>query len=186
MPHFSKIAEATSYPIVIYNIPGQTGVNMMPDTVAELANKYDNIVGYKAAEGKIDQIKEVIEKCPPNFVVMSGDDNLTYEIVQAGGKGVISVASNIIPERMQQFTEMMTDGDWDSAQAENEALAELFKTLFLETSPGPVKYALELVGQMTGTLRLPLVMPEPETRQKIKNCLINMGLLTAEEAAEKP
>ncbi len=118
--HFSKIAEATSYPIVIYNIPGRTGVNMMPDTVAELANKYDNIVGYKAAEGKIDQIKEVIEKCPPNFVVMSGDDNLTYEIVQAGGKGVISVASNIIPERMQQFTEMMTDGDWDSAQAENE------------------------------------------------------------------
>jgi 4-hydroxy-tetrahydrodipicolinate synthase len=81
---------------------------------------------------------------------------------------------------------MMTNGDWEAAQAENEALADFFKTLFIETSPGPVKYMLELLGQMTGTLRLPLVMPEPETRQKIKDCLINMGLISEEEAAEKP
>jgi 4-hydroxy-tetrahydrodipicolinate synthase len=178
--HYSKIAESVKIPIVIYNCPGRTGGNILPDTVAELAKKYDNIVGYKAAEGKIEQIQQVIAKCPDNFIVMSGDDGLTYDIMKSGGKGVISVASNIIPDKMQKFTEMMTNGKWEEAKIENDKLMDLFKTIFIETNPGPVKYAAELLDIMHGRLRLPLVYPEPESQEKIKQSLINLGVLKAQ------
>jgi 4-hydroxy-tetrahydrodipicolinate synthase len=174
--HYSELAKAVSIPIVIYNCPGRTGGNVLPDTVAELANKYDNIIGYKAAEGKMDQIRQVIAKSPKDFIVMSGDDSLTFEIMKAGGKGVISVASNIIPQRIQKFAELMTANKWDEAVKENEILAPLFKNLFIETNPGPVKYAAELLGIMNRRTRLPLVPPEPESQAVIRQTLLDLGL----------
>jgi 4-hydroxy-tetrahydrodipicolinate synthase len=174
--HYSELAKAVDIPIVIYNCPGRTGGNILPDTVAELANKFENIRGYKAAEGKIEQISQVIQKCPKDFVVMSGDDGLTYDIMKAGGKGVISVASNVIPERMQKYCELITAGKWEEAKKEDDALQDLFKVLFVETNPGPAKYAAELLGLLSRRVRLPLVPPEPESQEKIKQVLVKMGL----------
>lgn len=183
--HFATIAEAVEIPIVIYNIPGRCGVNLAPETLSDLTHKYDNIKGYKAAEGNLDQIKKVIELCPSDFVVMSGDDNLTYDIMKAGGKGVISVASNVIPDRIQRFTEMMTNKEWDAAKKESDALMEFFKTCFIETNPGPIKYMAELLGIMSCEVRPPLVTPEPANRKKIKDIMVKMGLLTQAEADKK-
>jgi 4-hydroxy-tetrahydrodipicolinate synthase len=174
--HYSDLAKAVDIPIVIYNCPGRTGGNVLPDTVAELSRKFENIVGYKAAEGKIDQIKQVIEKARDGFIVMSGDDALTFDIMKAGGKGVISVASNIIPDRMQQFALMMSEGRWSEAEVENKTLQPLFKNLFIETNPGPVKYAAELLGLMNRRMRLPLVPPEPENQEIIRKTLLDLGL----------
>jgi 4-hydroxy-tetrahydrodipicolinate synthase len=173
--HYSEIAKSVAIPIVIYNCPGRTGGNILPDTVAELAHKFDNIIGYKAAEGKLEQTMQVIEKCPKNFIVMSGDDGFTYDIMKIGGKGVISVASNIIPDRIQKFAEMMTAGKWDEAAQENQKLQNLFKILFIETNPGPVKFAAELLGLMNRRVRLPLVPPEPENQDKIRKVLLELG-----------
>ena len=175
--HYSAIAEAVEVPIVVYNCPGRTGGNILPETVAELASKYENIVGYKAASGKIEQIKKVIDLTDDKFIVMSGDDGLTYEIMKAGGKGVISVASNIIPERMTKFSEMMTAGKWDEAKKENEILMPLFNNLFIETNPTPAKHMAELIGLMSGRVRLPLVRPEPESKEILKQTLADLGLL---------
>ena len=170
--HYSAIAESISIPIVIYNCPGRTGGNIAPDTVAILAKKYKNIVGYKAAEGKLDQIKEVIDKCGKDFIVLSGDDALTYDIMKIGGKGVISVASNLFPKRMVDFVKLMQENKWDQAKQEHDVLMELFKKLFIETNPGPVKYLAYKMGLIpTPEMRLPLVPPEPN------NCKILDELL---------
>lgn len=174
--HFKAVAKSTELPIVIYNVPGRTACNILPDTTAELA-KIKNIVGYKAADGNIDQIKQVIQKCPEKFIVMSGDDGLTYDIMKAGGKGVISVASNIVPKLVQNFTETMNAKKHEEGKKLSDELMDLFKILFIETSPGPVKYAAELMGLMNRRLRLPLVPPEPENQEKIKNCLKKYKLI---------
>jgi len=107
--HFKRISESTSLPIVIYNVPSRTGCNILPDTIEKLSH-FNNIRGYKAASGKIEQIKEVINKTPDDFIVLSGDDGLTYDIMALGGKGVISVASNIIPAKINEFTKLMNEG----------------------------------------------------------------------------
>ncbi len=174
--HYSKIAEAVAIPIVVYNCPSRTGKSIDPETVAALADKYDNIAGYKAAEGDMVQIKKVIDLTPSNFIVMSGDDGLTYEIMKAGGRGGISVASNLIPGRMQTFTELMTAGKWAEATEENNKLQELFANLFVETNPGPAKYMAEKMGIMSRRMRLPLVPPEPESRLILDQTLKNLGL----------
>jgi 4-hydroxy-tetrahydrodipicolinate synthase len=116
---------------------------------------------------------------------MSGDDNLTYDMMKMGGKGVISVASNIIPERMQKFCETMSNGDWITAKKEHDSLLEFFKTLFVETNPGPVKYMAYLLDIMSMEVRSPLVTLEPENRKKVKQCLVSMGLITQAQADKK-
>jgi 4-hydroxy-tetrahydrodipicolinate synthase len=175
--HYSALAKSVEIPIIIYNCPGRTGGNILPETVAELATKFDNISGYKAADGKIEPIKAVIDQTPDDFIVMSGDDGLTYEIMKAGGKGVISVASNIIPGRMQKYTELMTAGKWDEAKKEDDLLQELFGNLFVETNPGPVKYAAELMGIMSSRMRLPLVVPEPKSQAIVRETLEKLKLI---------
>jgi 4-hydroxy-tetrahydrodipicolinate synthase len=165
--HFKLIAETTDLPIVIYNVPGRTSCNILPETTAKLA-KIPNIVGYKAADGNLDQIKKVIELCPKDFIVMSGDDNLTYDIMKMGGKGVISVASNVMPKRINQMTHLLNEGKWDEGKKMSDDLQEFFKTLFIETNPGPVKYMAELMGFMSSRMRLPMVSPEQENCEKIK------------------
>ncbi len=175
--HYSALADAVSLPIIIYNVPGRTGCNIEPETVSKLANSKDNIVGIKCASGNIDQITRYFKLCPEDFIVLSGDDVLTYHIMALGGKGVISVASNIMPVKLLEFTSSMLDGNWGKARKMQLELYDLFKILFIETNPGPVKYAAELMGLMNKRMRLPLTPPLEQSQNKIKDVLINLKLI---------
>jgi len=175
--HFSAVADSVSLPIILYNVPSRTGRNLEPETVSKLASSKDNIVGIKCASGNIDQITKIIKTTPDNFIVLSGDDSLTYHIMALGGKGVISVASNIIPAKMVEFTQSMNSDNWDNAKKMQLELFDLFKVLFIETNPGPVKYAAELMGIMNKRMRLPLTPPLVENQEKIKMVLKKLTLI---------
>ena len=175
--HYSAIADSTSLPIILYNVPSRTVRNLDPDTVVKLANKKDNIVGIKEASGNIDQITQIIKDAPDDFIMLSGDDSMTYHIMALGGIGVISVASNIIPAKIFEFTKSMNAGDWDKARKMQLELYDLFKVLFIETNPGPVKYAAELIGIMNKRMRLPLTPPLDANCEKIKNVLKKLNLI---------
>ncbi len=174
--HFKAIAASTSLPLVLYNIQSRTGVNIDVATTVELS-KVPNIVGVKEASGNIDQITDTIRKVPPAFRVMSGDDGMTFHVMTLGGVGVISVASNVAPKLVVQFTEALATGDLKAARAMQLKLYELFKVIFVETNPGPVKCAAELLGLMSQRMRLPMVPPSPQNREKIRKVLEEMKLL---------
>ena len=175
--HFCAIADSISIPIILYNVPSRTGRNLEPETVTKLAELRENIIGIKCASGNIDQITKIIKKTPDDFIVLSGDDSLTYHIMALGGLGVISVASNIIPARMAEFTQLMLDGKWTEARKMHLELYDLFKVLFIETNPGPVKYAAELMGLMNRRMRLPLTPPLKENQEEIKQVLERLKLI---------
>jgi len=175
--HFSAIAESTSLPIILYNVPGRTVRNLEPETIATLANKNDNIVGIKCASGNIDQITRIIKSTPDDFIVLSGDDGMTYHLMALGGLGVVSVAANIVPSKIFEFTETMLAGDWIKARAMQLELYDLFKVLFVETNPGPVKYAAEIMGIMNMRMRLPLTPPLENNQMKIKKVLESLKLI---------
>lgn len=175
--HFSAIAESTSLPIILYNVPGRTVRNLEPETIATLANKNDNIVGIKCASGNIDQITRIIKSTPDDFIVLSGDDGMTYHLMALGGLGVISVAANIVPAKIFEFTKTMLAGDWIKARAMQLELYDLFKVLFVETNPGPVKYAAEIMGIMNMRMRLPMTPPLENNQMKIKKVLESLKLL---------
>jgi len=175
--HFSAIAESVSIPIILYNVPSRTVRNLDPDTIATLAKKNDNIVGIKCASGNIDQITKVIKMTPDDFIVLSGDDGMTYHLMALGGLGVISVASNIIPAKIFEFTKTMNSGDWEKARKMQLELYDLFKVLFIETNPGPVKYSAELMGIMNKRMRLPLTPPLDANCEKIKIVLKKLNLI---------
>ena len=175
--HFSAVADSVNLPIILYNVPSRTGRNLEPETVAKLAELKDNIVGIKCASGNIDQITKLIKMTPDDFIILSGDDGLTYHIMALGGKGVISVASNIIPEKMVTFTKMMNDKNWINAREMHLVLYDLFKVLFIETNPGPVKYAAELMDLMDKRMRLPLTPPLKDNQKQIKTVLKNLDLI---------
>lgn len=175
--HYSAIADAISLPIIIYNVPSRTVRNIDPETIATLANKHDNIVGVKCASGNIDQITKTIKLTPDDFIVLSGDDGMTYHLMALGGVGVISVASNIVPAKIFEFTSTMNKGDWDQARKMQLELYDLFKVLFVETNPGPVKYAAEIMGIMNKRMRLPMTPPLEENQAKIKAVLENLKLI---------
>ncbi len=160
--HFKAIADSVDIPIVIYNIRGRTGVNLETSTLVELA-KVPNIVGVKEASGSIEQMMEVICATPDDFLVFSGDDNLTLPLLAAGGDGLISVASNIIPKRMVQFVNYGLLGDFVSMRKEYKTLLPLFKNLFIETNPIPVKTMMSLMGKCNEVFRLPLCEATDET-----------------------
>ncbi|TFG21713.1 MAG: 4-hydroxy-tetrahydrodipicolinate synthase [Promethearchaeota archaeon] len=175
--HYSAIADSTSLPIILYNVPSRTVRNLDPDTVVKLANKKDNIVGIKEASGNIDQITQIIKDAPDDFIMLSGDDSMTYHIMALGGIGVISVASNIIPAKIFEFTKSMNAGDWDKARKMQLELYDLFKVLFIESNPGPVKYAAELMDIMNKRMRLPLSPPLDANCEKIKNVLKKLNII---------
>ena len=175
--HFTEIAKSVSLPIFLYNVPGRTGTNMEPNTVKKVIDKNDNIVGMKCASGNIDQITNLIKMTPDDFLIFSGDDALTYHIMALGGKGVISVAANIIPKRLVEFTTTMNDGNWIKAREMHMELYEIFKVLFIETNPGPVKYAAEKMGLMNKRMRLPLTPPLKENEEKIDAVLKSLNLI---------
>ncbi len=175
--HFSAIADSISLPIILYNVPSRTGRNLEPETVAKLANTKENIVGIKCASGNIDQITKIIKTTPDDFLVLSGDDSMTYHIMALGGKGVISVASNIIPSKMFEFTNNMLNNEWTKARNMQLQLYDLFKVLFIETNPGPVKYAAEIMGLMNKRMRMPLTPPLEANQNKIKEILRGLELI---------
>ena len=175
--HFKKLAEEVDLPQVIYNIPSRTGVNMMPEVMAKLA-KLKNIVGVKEASGDIKQIAKIIELTrSEEFSVTSGDDSLTFEVMKLGGVGVISVTSNLVPDKVAELVNSLRSGDIKTAERINTELASLYKALFIETNPGPVKMAMNWMGMAAGGLRLPLVELEPENQEKLRKVLIDMGLV---------
>jgi 4-hydroxy-tetrahydrodipicolinate synthase len=175
--HFKMISESTSIPFVIYNIPGRTSKNIDVPTLLEIAN-YDNAAGVKEASGDVAQIMKVIQKTRDiNFSVMSGDDSYTYMVMAAGGKGVISVASNIVPARMVALTKAMLDGDFQTGLDIHYQLLDLFDAQFIETSPGPIKYMMAQAGLPAGPLRPPMCLPTPATQDKLKKVLADYNLM---------
>lgn len=155
--HFSALAKATKLPVVLYNIPGRTGVNMLPPTVLGLRSRFRNIVGIKEASGSLDQVSEIIAGADADFAVMSGDDSLTLPMMSVGARGVISVVSNIAPAAASRLCALFQSGDTAGAAEAHRRLFPLVKTLFCETNPIPVKYAASLLGLCRPEPRLPLL-----------------------------
>ncbi len=174
--HFRAIADATPLPIVVYNIPSRTGVNIETPTLARLA-QVPNIVGVKEASGSLSQMCDVLRLLPPEFLVLSGDDALTLPLMAIGGRGVISVASNEIPREMSQMVEAAERNDFAAARAIHNRIISLLQINFIEGNPGPVKYAMAAMGLLEETYRLPIVPPGPDSKAKIDSVLKELGLL---------
>ena len=176
--HFKAIAESTNLPIILYNIKGRTGVNIETPTLMRLANEVKNIVGVKEASGDLNQIKEVCEKRPEGFVVLSGDDNITFQIMKDYGvDGVISVTSNILPKEMIEMTTLILNKKFDEGEKINEKLQPLFKILFMETNPIPVKYAAYEMGLCENVYRLPMCEIGEEHGKQVKELLKQMSII---------
>lgn len=155
--HFKAIADSTTLPIYLYNVPGRCGVNMQPETTIRLANECKNIIGFKAASGNIDQIKKLIALKPDTLDVLSGDDGLTYEIMKAGGVGVISVFGNVYPKECVELVRMLEQKRYDEAKELSDRYSEMFRLLFADGNPGGAKAQLSNMGYVKNILRLPLV-----------------------------
>ncbi len=177
--HFSELAENTRLPVILYNIPGRTGVNMQSSTALALRKKFDNIVGIKEASGSLDQVSEIINGADKDFAVMSGDDSLTLPMMAVGARGVISVAANPAPGEMSRMCELFLKGEIEEAKKIHHRLFGLIKALFVETNPIPVKYAMHLMGYCSPEMRLPLTGLSEKRREEVKAALINAGLKPA-------
>jgi len=174
--HFKTIAESVPIPIILYNIPGRTGVNLMPEMVAKLA-KIKNIVGIKEASGSIKQMSDVINLCDKDFAVLSGDDIFTLPLLAIGGAGIISVISNVAPADMAGLVDAFTAGDMIRAKALHHKMSPLIETLFIEVNPIPVKAALALMGKIEYEYRLPLCKMAEANFEKLKTVMVNYGLI---------
>lgn len=174
--HYSAIAESTSLPIVVYNVPGRTGCNVDPATLVKLA-AIPNVIGVKEASGNIQQMCEVCRSVPADFLVLSGDDAITLPLMAVGGRGVISVASNEVPREMSQMVEAAERGDFAAARKMHARLMPLMVMNFVESNPIPVKAAMAAMGLLEENYRLPMVPPRSDSRAKILKVLSEMGLL---------
>ena len=175
--HFKAIAEATSLPIILYNIPGRCGINIFPETVVRLANDVKNIVAVKEASGLLDQVSRLKAMCPADFVIYSGDDSLTLPILAVGGAGVISVVAHVVGDEMRQMVDAYFAGDVALAQKMHVKLYDVFKTMFITSNPVPIKYALKRLGMDMGGVRQPLYEATEAQKNRIDECLINLNLL---------
>ena len=176
--HFKAIAESVpNLPVVIYNVPGRTSSNIAAQTTIKLAREVENIVAVKEASGNLSQIMEIISGKPDGFHVISGDDSMTLAIIALGGEGLISVASNEIPGLMSQLVDLALAGDWEEARRLHYRLLPLMEANFIESSPGPVKAAMSMLGLLSENLRLPLVPVQQKTRERLKEILLELGLL---------
>ncbi|HEX7085224.1 MAG TPA: 4-hydroxy-tetrahydrodipicolinate synthase [Vicinamibacterales bacterium] len=173
--HYERIASRTSLPIIVYNVPGRTGCNVEPRTLVRLT-AIDNIVGVKEASGNMSQICEVCRAVPDTFSVLCGDDALALPSMAVGARGVISVASNVVPERMARMVDRALAGDFAGARAEHQALLPLMLVNFIESNPIPVKAALAMLGLCEEVYRLPLVPPSDASRGRIREVLSSLGL----------
>jgi 4-hydroxy-tetrahydrodipicolinate synthase len=174
--HFKKVAETIDLPLVVYNIPGRTGINITPQTFARLT-QIKNIVAIKESSGSLQQMSEIIHYCGDRFILLSGDDALALPTLAVGGKGIISVAANILPADMAQMVRAFDRGDLQEAQRLHYRMFGLFHALFLETNPIPVKTALSLMGRCSGELRLPLCPLSSENLERLKQAMKEYGLI---------
>jgi 4-hydroxy-tetrahydrodipicolinate synthase len=173
--HYKAIAEKTSLPIIVYNVPGRTGCNIDPATLARLAT-IPNIAGVKEASGNITQMAEICRSVRADFIVLSGDDAITLPLMAIGGRGIISVASNEVPAEMVHLVEAAERGDYATARRWHEKLLPIMQINFVESSPGPVKFAMAAMGLCEEAYRLPMVPPRPASQEKILGVLRDLGL----------
>lgn len=178
--HFMKLADEGGLPLMLYNVPGRTGVNMKPSTVARLA-AHERIVAIKEASGSLEQMSEIIMRCGHNIVLLSGDDPITLPILAVGGKGVVSVVGNIVPKDVLALIEAFEKGDRQKAVSWHYKLLPLGQAMFIETNPMPVKEAMNMLGMGVGEVRLPLVRMLPENREKLREALVAYGLKPASD-----
>ena len=176
--HYKAIAESTRLPIIVYNVPGRTGVNIDVPTIVRLAG-IPNIVGVKEASGNVVQMCEIFAAAPSDFTLLSGDDPLTVAAMAVGGRGVISVASNVAPSEMAQIVEMAEKDDFAGARRLHTWLLPLCQVNFVESNPIPVKAAMAAMGLLEENYRLPLVPPSPAAREKVVRVLQNLKMLGA-------
>ena len=174
--HYTAIHDATDKPIILYNVPSRTGVNIQPETAAELA-KLPRINGIKEASGNLDQIAKINELCGDELNIWSGNDDQIYDVLERGGKGVISVLSNVCPQETHDIVAAYLDGDKDKSQSLMYKYMKLAKTLFCDVNPIPVKEACNMIGFKAGHCRLPLIDMTDENKENMKNVLNEYGLI---------
>jgi 4-hydroxy-tetrahydrodipicolinate synthase len=174
--HFKTVADNTDLPLIIYNVPGRTSSNILPGTIARLA-ELKNVVAVKEASGNLEQVAEIVRTAPKDFMVYSGDDSLTLPILSVGGVGIISVAAHIVGNRMQEMISAFTNNDLAKAQAIQSELLPFFRLMFITTNPIPIKTAVNLIGQNGGSFRLPLIPPTSNELKEIKDGMHRLNLL---------
>lgn len=174
--HFKTVSEHSPLPIILYNIPGRTGVNMTADTTLRIAGDFSNVIGIKEASGKIEQMQDILDRRRKDFLVLSGDDGLTLELMSRGGDGTISVAVNAFPRRMMECINLAKQGDFDGARKAYECLDEAVTALFAEGNPTGVKCALATMGLVGNTMRLPLVPGTPQLTARFKELIAKYDL----------
>lgn len=182
--HFKAVSEKSSLPIVVYNIAGRTGVNIETQTLKRIS-ELNNVIGVKEASGNVGQMMEVINELPNSFIVLSGDDNLTLPLVSLGGKGVISVVSNLLPKRVSRMVELALSERIAEAREIHYQLLPIFRTAFIETNPIPIKTAMNLVGMPAGKCRLPLCEMSEANKEKLKKVLSQYEEINAFSRQEK-
>ncbi|MBK3333168.1 4-hydroxy-tetrahydrodipicolinate synthase [Persephonella atlantica] len=176
--HFKAICEETNIPLILYNIPSRTGTDMLPETFARLYADFPNVIGIKEATGNVARVSETINLTNSEVVILSGDDALTLPMMAVGAKGVISVANNLVPQDIAQMCRLALEGKFEEARKIHDRYWKLFKTLFIETNPIPVKTAAYLMGLIDDIeMRLPLYYMKPENEEKLKQVLKDYGLI---------
>jgi 4-hydroxy-tetrahydrodipicolinate synthase len=175
--HFKTIANEVPLPFIVYNVPGRTGVNLLPETLARMSREIPEVVGVKEASGNINQISQIVEYCGRDFTVLAGEDFIVLPLMCLGGRGVISVASNVAPGMMAALCDAHAGGEQERALDLHYRLAPLVRGMFLETNPIPVKTALSMMGHMDLELRLPLVPMQPDNEDRLRTILNETGLL---------
>ncbi len=175
--HFKAIAAEVSMPFILYNVPGRTGVNLLPPTLARLNREIPDIIGIKEATGDLRQASDILEQCGPQFTLLSGDDFTVLPLLSVGGKGVISVVSNIAPQKMSQLCSCYAKGDIAAAQKLHYQLAPLCRAMFMQTNPIPVKTAVCLMGRIGQDMRLPLLAMNESDKKKLRAILQQAGLV---------
>lgn len=173
--HYKAIADSTPLPIIVYNVPGRTGCNVDPATLLKLSS-IPTIVGVKEASGNVTQMAEICRSVPADFIVLSGDDALTLPLMAIGGRGIISVASNEVPAEMVQMVEAAERGDFTTARHWHDKLLPIMQVNFVESSPGPVKFAMAAMGLCEEVYRLPMVSPRQASKDKVLAVLKDLGL----------
>ncbi len=173
--HFKAIANATNLPVVLYNVPGRTGINLKAETTVRLARECDNIIAIKEASGNLEQVDEIIKNKPLDFDVLSGDDGLTFPMIAVGAVGVISVIGNALPKEFSKMVRLSLKGEYDGARRIHHKFIELFSLLFVDGNPAGVKAMLHQMGMIKNVLRLPLVPTRITTREKISEILKDLN-----------
>lgn len=174
--HYKAISEASPVPVILYNVPGRTGVNMLPDTTIRIAREFENVVAIKEACGNMDQINDIIKRKPKDFMVISGDDGITYPLITMGASGVISVIGNAFPKEFGRMVRLALQGEYEQAREIHHKFTDLFDLLFVDGNPAGAKCMLSLMGYIQNKLRLPLVPTRTVTYEKIRDVLKSLNV----------